>query len=180
MESDPDHGFRYVMVLRPDQLDPAKANRLERLKTLLSLKPDQTIFPIMGTPLDLTFSGEALVIEARSILSVMLYLAGGIHLPEPLAKDFPAPFADASDINWSGPAGTKSRLHPESFFNVHVGDHAPDDAYVAIAYDGIWFWIDARDTNSKATFSLVQYLVRLQTARGAQPKPGVLLTIPTR
>lgn len=169
----PHRQFRYAMVLRPDHLDASKLPKLDRLKELLRLNADQDIFPIVGTPMDLHFSGDALVIESRSMLSAMLYLAGGIHLPPPLEKEFPEPFAEANLVG-------KNRIHPDSFFKVQVSEDKPDDAYVAIWFRGWWFWISATDTNSKATFSLLQYLNRLQTARGSQPDAGVLLTIPTR
>ena len=169
----PHREYRYAMVLRPDHLDPSKKPMLKRLRSLLRLNPDQNIFPIVGTPVDLHFSGDALVIESRSMLSAMLYLAGGIHLPGPLTEIFPEPFTEIS-------LTTRNRIHPDSFFKVQVSKDKPDDPYVAISFRDLWFWIDAADINSKATFSLLQYLNRLQTARGSQPDAGVLLTIPTR
>src|SRR5258706_6346851 len=51
----------------------------------------------------------------------------------------------------------------------------PADAHVAVEYKGFWFYIDDRDQDTKATFSLLMELARLElTGKGSQP----LLTIP--
>ena len=55
-----------------------------------------------------------------------------------------------------------------------------DHPFVAIKHDGYWFWINKYDQMTKTTFSLVEYLFRLQQINGSKNDNGVLLTIPTR
>jgi hypothetical protein len=56
------------------------------------------------------------------------------------------------------------------------GDSPPAAAHVAVSYQGYWFYIDATDHDTKATFSLLMELSRLDL----QAKPGdrPLLTLP--
>jgi hypothetical protein len=56
------------------------------------------------------------------------------------------------------------------------GDAPPAGAHVAVAYHGYWFYVDAADHDTKATFSLLMELTRLDL----QAKPGdrPLLTLP--
>jgi hypothetical protein len=56
------------------------------------------------------------------------------------------------------------------------GTAPPAGAHVAVSYLGYWFYIDATDHDTKATFSLLMELSRLdlQTKTGDRP----LLTLP--
>jgi hypothetical protein len=36
-------------------------------------------------------------------------------------------------------------------FTVHSGKDKPAEAFVAVPYEGLWFWIDRRDLSSKTT-----------------------------
>jgi len=56
------------------------------------------------------------------------------------------------------------------------GDERPPRAHVATQYHGYWFYIDDRDQDTKATFSLLLELSRLELAGKAGPGP--VLTIP--
>jgi hypothetical protein len=65
----------------------------------------------------------------------------------------------------------------DGLMQVQVADKRPKDAAVAVPYRGYWFYIDDRDGNSKATFSLLTQLFALQAGqRGDAAAP--VLTIP--
>jgi hypothetical protein len=53
----------------------------------------------------------------------------------------------------------------------------PFDAFVAITYDGDWFWIPNDDFQAKATFTMLMLLFNLATP-GSESKLPVI-TIPT-
>ena len=61
--------------------------------------------------------------------------------------------------------------------NIHSGSKRPADAYAAVRYRDMWFWIDDRDLNSKRMFSFSMLLFSL-TETGRQE--GVpIVTVPT-
>ena len=61
-------------------------------------------------------------------------------------------------------------------FTVHSGKDKPAEAFVAVPYEGLWFWIDRRDLPSKAALSVVTLLFNfLEGGSTASP----VLTIPT-
>ncbi len=56
--------------------------------------------------------------------------------------------------------------------------HRPKTAAVAVKYRGHWFYIDDRDHNSKATFSLLMQLFELKAGGGAtEAKPVLTLSV---
>src|SRR5262249_17078231 len=71
-----------------------------------------------------------------------------------------------------------SREVTAGLFSVHAckGHKPPGTAHVAVKYRGYWFYIDDRDTASKATLALMMQLARLDFSR--QQPGGPLLTLP--
>lgn len=61
--------------------------------------------------------------------------------------------------------------------NILSGDAPPRDAFVAVPYQGRWFWIGNTDIRSKSTFVLVMMLFSISETgvRGAAP----VVTVPT-
>jgi hypothetical protein len=59
---------------------------------------------------------------------------------------------------------------------VHSGAEKPADAFVAIRYRDLWFWIDDRDLPSKGMFSFLMFLFTLTESGGGQVSP--VLTVP--
>jgi hypothetical protein len=58
---------------------------------------------------------------------------------------------------------------------VHCSAKKPADAFVAVNYQHLWFWISDRDFDSKVAFSVVQILLSLAQTTTA---PGTVITIP--
>jgi len=61
-------------------------------------------------------------------------------------------------------------------FSVQSGKEKPAEAFVAVPYEGLWFWIDRRDLASKATLAAVTLLFNFLEG-GSKASP--VLTIPT-
>ena len=57
-----------------------------------------------------------------------------------------------------------------------AGKKPPPAAHVAVCYLGYWFYIDERDRDTKATYSLLLELSRLEL--GAKTGTAPLLTLP--
>ena len=169
-------GLEYHLVFVESNMNDADRKASAQLKTLLGLDPDQSYFRLLPSrSVDVERETNGIVLSNRSMLSLLLYLAGGIKLPEPLSTEYPGAY-DKIPALTSG----EEMVLPSRMFNVNVQWAEPEDPFVAIRFNGYWFWIDKRDQNTKTTFSLVEYLLRLQQAKGSNSDKGVLLTIPTR
>lgn len=60
------------------------------------------------------------------------------------------------------------------------GHHPPEDAYVAVRYRDHWYWyyIDDRDQATKAAFTLITELARLDLGPAGPGQTAPLLTLP--
>ncbi|MBC23896.1 MAG: hypothetical protein CMJ32_08295 [Phycisphaerae bacterium] len=165
--------LHYVLAFTTQENNEELTGKISSLKTLLGLDPDVDVFPILMHPAK-GLAGREIVIEMRSMLSIMLYLTGGIVLTEDLAEYYPEVFKQLKDRKEDG-----SWLHPVNFFRIHCSKTKPDSAYVKCRIEGSWYWIEKHDRTTKTTFTLIQYLSRLQEARTNSDNEGILLTIPT-
>ena len=166
--------FRYQLVFRTADRSPATTKDAARLKELLGLDPGHEVFPIRVGRHERGTHGKEIVIETRSMHSAMLYFASGIELLEPLSSVYPDTVHELSLLK-----EPETVLRPAELLKIHVSKEQPETPYANCEIHGLWFWIDRADTRSKATFTLLQYLTRLQQARGADRNSEVLLTIPT-
>jgi len=151
------------VIIQFHPLDAAKAGLAEELaeaKAILGIpgQLDQVkvVFGTLGT--------EPGVIEmrTRSLLQIISTLGAGVEIP----PDDPAQ-GSAFPVD---PA-----LVPRGFV-VHSGKDKPAEAFVAVPYEGLWFWIDRQDLPSKASLSVVTLLFNFLEG-GGQAAP--VLTIPT-
>ncbi|MDB5806912.1 MAG: hypothetical protein JWN73_4234 [Betaproteobacteria bacterium] len=112
-------------------------------------------------------------LEPRSLLQAMYFASHGVDIPpEHSAANLARTTLtdDGSVFNWK-----------DVTFNLfHVkwaaGDAPPRNAHVSVRYQNRWFYIDQTDHDTKATFSLLLEMTRLdlQGKQGDQP----LLTLP--
>lgn len=109
--------------------------------------------------------------RCRSLLAILYFLASAV---EPPAADVEAGLVtitrDASGrpFDWQDLSGRLMTIRSQ--------EERPEDAYVAVPYRGVWFYIADADRSSKATFSLVNILFSLQSATGKGKSP--FLTLP--
>jgi hypothetical protein len=112
-------------------------------------------------------------LEPRSLLQALYFVSHGVDIPpEHAAARITATTydADGKPFDWKlVTAGLFRVLWSES-------ETPPPDAHVAIRYQNRWFYIDIADHETKATFSLLMELARLEL----QPRKGdrPLLTLP--
>ena len=109
----------------------------------------------------------------RSSCQVYFYLANGVEVPdEHLAAGLVRLPAGPDGRPFDGRAIT------DGLFTVHScrGHKPPPTAFVAIKYRDYWYYIDDRDQTSKATFTLMLALSRLDFGR--QPPGAPFLTLP--
>jgi hypothetical protein len=102
-------------------------------------------------------------IRTRSLMQIMGVLGAGVRIqPDHLTdgSSVPVNYADVS-----------------SEFMVHSGPQKPEGAFVAVPYEGLWFWIERQDLDSKFMLSVVTILFNFLDS-GSSKVPAVL-TIPT-
>jgi hypothetical protein len=112
-----------------------------------------------------------IAILTRSMLQVMTDFASQIDVPEQDAREGRAHVLDPADVR-------DDKLFP-AYLRVRHGPAAPADAYVAVRYRGVAFWIDDRDEATKATFSKLMFMLALTETTGATAGAPVL-TVPAR
>jgi hypothetical protein len=105
---------------------------------------------------------DVMAVRTRSLMQILSTLGAGVQIPQ----DQPAR---------GGAIPLDSSLAPPGF-TVHSGKEKPKDAFVAVPYEGLWFWIDRRDIPSKTTLAAVTLLFNFLEG-GSKASP--VLTIPT-
>jgi hypothetical protein len=130
--------------------------------TLEALNPFPSTYPAEGV--------NKIDLEARSLLQAMYYVAHGVDIPsEHASRGIVMVTRDPSGRPFDWQQVLKG------LFRVRSAKAPPPNAHVAVPYQGYWFYIDESDLDTKATFSLLMELARLElSATGSQP----LLTLP--
>ena len=112
-------------------------------------------------------------LETRSLLQALYYVSHGTEIPpEHMERKLLTITREGSGeaYDWSRVMGGLFRV------GWAKGDERPPSAHVAVQYRGYWFYIDQTDQDTKATFSLLMELSRLELAGKAGPGP--VLTLP--
>ncbi|WP_269531115.1 hypothetical protein [Chitinimonas sp. BJYL2] len=138
------------------RLSPAAENRPEtiRIKELLGLEQGRSRFRIVpGTD---KHDPNTIAISTRPLISALSYLAQGIDAP---AADRKSGKVRQTLRHDGAPFDWQELL--EGVFQVRSSATPPDNASVAIAYRGSYFYIADDDLESKSTFVLLNQLMAL-------------------
>jgi hypothetical protein len=101
----------------------------------------------------------------RSIIEMLVDLAMWIDVPpEHVASGRTRPTPDV---------GTLEKLGFEPLIRIHSSTVRPEDPFVSVRYEGLWFWIDHEDFGSKRTLSFMQLMFSLAESGGGQTAPVV-------
>lgn len=148
------------------RLTPELRQLADELKGHLGLAPGRDSFAVTSR---LTHREESeIVIQTRSMLAIMSFLARGVEVPE---ADVAAnrvqrvPPEVQAIIDERGPLQIRSQLE------------RPEDPYAAIRYRDHWFYVDGADLRSKRAFATVLVLFELLAPAGGGAAP--LLSLPT-
>ena len=153
-----------ILFFRSDKIEPAIQARTAEMRELLGLTPGQSAFRLVQSPLR-GGAGE-LAVASRSLMQMVAALSQGVEIPpKHRERKLTPPIAGI-------PAGE------ESLLRVHSGPKEPTGAFVAVPYEGEWFWIANDDWKSKRTFSSMLFLFTLVDSGGEQKLPTI--TIPAQ
>jgi hypothetical protein len=134
-------------------------NALAEMKAALGVPPElDRVKVVFGT-----FHHEpgVIAIRTRSLMQILSTLGAGVDIHEGHLTDGAALPVDVSQV----PPGFKG----------HSGKDKPEDPFVAVPYEGQWFWIERNDLGSKTTLAAVTMLFNF--LEGGE-KSSLVLTIP--
>jgi len=169
-----------VLLIDPQAVDSAEMREVTRT---FRLKQGVTRFPITQEklpPFPSTYPSEgvsAIDVETRSLLQALYYVSHGVEVPSEHLTAGVAPVtreATGRPFDWM--------LVTSSLFRVPAvrSDDRPANAHVAVPYKGYWFYIASTDHDTKATFSLLMELSRLELSGKGGPAPVLTLPITGR
>jgi hypothetical protein len=166
-----------VLVIDPQALFTPE---LETFTRIFRLRPGLTKYDLTTdtlNPFPSTYPSEGVSsvdIETRSLLQGLYFVSHGVDLPNEHAERGVARVT----VDESGQPFDWQQVMAGLFkVRSSAGKERPRRAHVAIQYQGYWFYIDETDLETKATFSLLLELARLNFADGKSiAKP--LLTLP--
>ncbi|WP_136809027.1 hypothetical protein [Desulfosediminicola flagellatus] len=149
----------------PEKLTINQRSDLRDLKQRLGLDVSKNSFGIVN---DSDFHNqENVFIQGRSLLQVLVALSTGVQIPEThISSRVAPPLKPIPEKDMSG-------LLP--LMEIQSGSENPGDAYVAVKYLGMWFWIDKTDHFSKRS---LQYALTLITLLDSNNKQGGSVVIP--
>ena len=165
---------RPLLYLDPDELDSADVREFVRAFRLKPGMPRYDVTVDALTPFAETSGGFTVVdLETRSLLQAMYFVSHGVEIPPEHSASGIArtTFSDDGKVfDWSRVTHGMFRVRSTR------GDAPPAGAHVAAFYQGYWFYIEAGDHDTKATFSLLMELSRLDLQAKTGDRP--LLTLP--
>ena len=154
--------------------------RVLRLRELLNLEPGKYSFPIVdvdfapterirlatdrpAAALEPGATFGEIVIVNRSMLEIMGIASRSVQVPDQhLQAGLAAPDEDVLG----------------DMLTIKSSEEKPANAAIAVPYKGTWFYIEANDLNSKATFLRLNALFEVTAGRVAGTDP--ILTIPVK
>ena len=169
-----DSGENYVLTQtfnQPVLYIPQEAPERNRLFKLLHLQHMKTPYVkiLAGKyPEEAQDETDFIMMEARSILDTIAYLAGGVEVPEThIAKGW-------ATENWPVTGSPSSDLR--GLIRIKTSESRPDNS-LAVQHRGYWFYLADNDTRSKLTFLILAEILRMALSPGEDAKAPVL-TLP--
>ena len=138
-----------------ENIDPELAAELAEVRKALRLDPDRSEFRVaFGAT---AANRDEIAILSRSVIRILSELSTFVNVP------------DEHLANGSAPVIGQQWIDAEPPFQVHCCCEKPQDPFVAVCYEGYWFWIEKSDFRSKRTLA---YLLVLLALADTGPKEG--------
>lgn len=157
------HGDHRQVSLLVDEAEGRLDPRADRLLRLLRLDPAGRRFRIVfGFRQD---RPDEISIYTRSLIEILNTVADEIEVPEAAVREgrtYP----------------TRSPLRPaDNSLRIESRSSRPEGAFVAVEYDGVWYYVRNDDFMSKRVFGLLMLLAAVMQTSGNSPLP--VITIPS-
>jgi hypothetical protein len=161
VQRDKDKGDSVALFFRDKDIDPALARELTDVRRILRLDPDQGEFRIVYGA-TATGPGE-IAILSRSVLRILSELSTFVDVPgEHLALGIAPPIGAV--VGDAGPD-----------FRVLSSPEKPCEPFVAVCYEGHWFWVEKSDARSKRTMAYLLVLLALADTGAKEGLPVITI-----
>ena len=149
----------------PEDLKPAVQDLITSLG-LEGIEVDGSSFTLpMRTGLR-TWSTDSIRLEHRSAYDILRHAASMIEVPKEHRDS-----GLASEAGWNPGDGDR-------FIVIKSSKEKPELATVALQYRDYWYYIDAADTRSKASFKILRLLVGMRLEEASSRNEAPLITVP--
>lgn len=159
--TDPDTKNEVIIFFRDAKASEQAREEGKQAREVIGLSQTREKFRVVYSPF--AFEDDVLAIQTRSILQIMIAMAGFVDVPAPMSSQASEGYAVSDDAR-------------RPFF-VYSGLDKPENSFAATFYNGYWYWIEPGDLRSKQVFTLMLYLTTLTDTGGDEDNP--VLTIPT-
>jgi hypothetical protein len=153
-----------IIVIRTSPSEEVRLNR-QRLAELLSLDPGLREYRLVFG--HQASGGNEIAMLTRSILEMLVDLAMWVEVPP-----------EHIDSGRTRPSPSAEILEDYGFsplIRVHSSAERPDpnEAFVMVRYEDLWYWIEQSDFASKRTLSFMQLMFSLAESGAGQMAPVV-------
>jgi hypothetical protein len=161
VEQEKDKKESVAFFFRDKDIDPQLAQELTEVRKMLGLDPDRRDFRV-------TFGATAaspreIAILSRSIIRILVELSTYVDVPIEHLTSGTAPYLGDVDND------------PEPLFRVLSSPQKPCDPFVAVCYEGHWFWIEKSDFRSKRTLGYLLILLALADTGAKENLPVITI-----
>lgn len=157
---DKDKRESVALFIQDKNIDPELARELAEVRKVLRLDPDQTDFRVVFGAV--AANRNEIAILSRSIIRVLSELATFVEVPIEHQVRGIAPEIGAVDED-------------RPLLQVHSGAKKPCDPFVAVCYEGHWFWIEKNDPRSKRTLAYLLILLALADTGAKEHLPVITI-----
>jgi len=170
-----------ALAIKPEELGAAD---LDELTGLFRLVPGQTVYAIKSqedAEVDLNADStgglpseprEEIAMNVRSGYQALAFLSKGVDVPAVHVRRGAVQTFQSLDCR-----PFDARQLTRGLFRVRVQRHKPLRSDLAVHYRHHWFYIPEDDVESRATLSLVKFIIDLNSQSGSA---GPILTLPLR
>jgi len=165
VEEDKVKGSTAVLFFQRDDLSEDIQAKGAEVRRLLKLPADQQKFVLTYSPMRGT--ANELAVNSRSMLQILGAFASYVEVPEIHLKE-----------GLAAPAFERESAAQRTIGRIRGGSAKPANAYVAVQYQGQWFWVDGSDWQAKRALTAVMFFFTL--ADTGNPERLPLVTIPAQ
>ena len=152
-----------ALVTIPDDPTDGMQKQRDRIDEILGIEPGLSEYRLVFG--QRAASPDEIAMLTHSILEMLVDLAQWIDVPpEHSASGRTRPTPDNEVMESFG---------YEPLIRVLYSMDKPDDAFVRVRYEGIWYWIPHDDFRSKRTLAFMQLMFSLAESGGGQQAPVV-------
>jgi hypothetical protein len=158
---DKDKKDSVAFFIHDKNIDPELARELAEVRKTLRLDLDQSEFRVVFGAT--ATNPNEIAILSRSVIRVLSELSTFVEVP---------PEHQVSGI---APQIGETAGDGQPLFQVRSGARRPCDPFVAVCYEGRWFWIEKSDSRSKRTLGYLLILLALADTGGKEHLPVITI-----